>query len=812
MSSLDMHSRSSHRPERTRTESHPSRPESATSHHSLDHHRRKHSFNSGRSSSPTSSVQSRDSEKDLELEVQREIRHVRERNWNAPRPKWSSNAQHHRGLSVSPSSSTSMSHIHSHPHGLHTNSPRVESPTHRLLAGKPTLRLSSSHSSLITKDQAPLVPSPVSLSAKGKGKQQAAIHHHTSRSSSPIDHTDPHMKDDGNALKGPASSTRFGWQFPRNKNPLPPLQFDEHSLDGLVSPAHPRTLSSPLPTPGSRPTSRASASVMPSHIPVRSPHVSERNVGSSSGLKKGHKRSTTELSEPAGGVRSRFTSEPIPLAKDNNHEDSVLGMFGYLARDRILILFSAASDEELPSPLHISTPTMRPVQLPDDHISSPGSPPKVLARSSTFDRSSPSPWPQPPPEPSLALTTPPRPQFSSSPKVEFKTPSPPRGLPELPGPPSSEEEKDEEKDWMLTGRPHLDISSMKTPKPPGAWASTPLPTRHDPLVRTHTYPDSDGFGESISEAGLATPVASLSRSSSLPAQTPLPPGAWLLTPAIDRRRSVLKVRFDVESEHSASDAPVNGHAHSEDVNGFQIESQSVSSFDVSTPKGQSSCLPPPVEAKEEEVATPVTPRSTPPPSLRKSPSIRVVDAFGREQMSDDIVQNSTVTSPTPVSSTPRGRSSVRIVDAMGREVEEVFETISNEGKSEGDIILGHNEALRRVRTSIADLASGLSEVDRSVTDLLGLCNVISDVDLFRLSSSNELEFHEKRLNELNNISLTARDARHKLSQTLRMTRSAEDNLRSKYGSLRASMRKSKLLVSQRQTFNESVAFFSCHLL
>jgi serine/arginine repetitive matrix protein 2 len=353
---------------------------------------------------------------------------------------------------------------------------------------------------------------------------------------------------------------------------------------------------------------------------------------------------------------------------------------------------------------------------------------------------------------------------------------------------------------------------MKTPKPPGAWTSTPLPTRHDPLVRAHTYPDSDGFGESISEGGLATPVASLSRSSSLPAQTPLPPGAWLLTPAIDRRRSVLKVRFDIESEHSASDAPANGHTHSEGVNGPQIESQSESSFDVSTPKGQASCLPPPIETKEEEVATPMTPRSTPPPSLRKSPSIRVVDAFGRVQMSDDIVLNSTVTSPVPVSSTPRGKSSVRIVDAMGREVEEVLETTSSEGKSEGGIILGHNEALRRVRTSIADLASGLNEVDRSVAELLGLYDVMSDVDFFCLSSGNELEVHDKdkRLNELNDVSRVARDARHKLSQTLRMTRSAEDNLRSKYGSLRASMRKSKLLVSQ--TFNEPIALLLLHLL
>jgi hypothetical protein len=223
---------------------------------------------------------------------------------------------------------------------------------------------------------------------------------------------------------------------------------------------------------------------------------------------------------------------------------------------------------------------MRPMLLPGHPVSLPGSPPsaplnndeahpqKVLARPSSFDRSSPRPWPPPPSEPSLSLTTPPRRQTSSSPKVEFETPPPPKGMPELPGPPSSSEDESEtEKGWLPAGQDvgsHPDFSSMKTPKPPGAWGSTPLLSRRDLLVRAHTLSDSDGFVESTSESGLATPVASLSRASSLPAQTPAPPGAWLVTPGTDRRRSVLKVRFDVESEQSAqsaSEVPANGHAH-----------------------------------------------------------------------------------------------------------------------------------------------------------------------------------------------------------------------------------------------------------
>jgi hypothetical protein len=67
-------------------------------------------------------------------------------------------------------------------------------------------------------------------------------------------------------------------------------------------------------------------------------------------------------------------------------------------------------------------------------------------------------------------------------------------------------------------------------------------------------------------------------------------------------------------------------------------------------------------------------------------------------------------------------------------------------------------------------------------------------DWLSLSSDNGMIFDNKRLGELNDVSQAARDARHKLSQTLQMARDTEHDLRSKYGSLRASMRKSKLLV------------------
>jgi hypothetical protein len=86
-----------------------------------------------------------------------------------------------------------------------------------------------------------------------------------------------------------------------------------------------RTLSSPSPTPGSRLTSRISGSAKTSHIPVRSPQVSERNAGSSSALKK-HKRNTTELSESVAEIPPQISAETAPFTQDKTHQDSVLGL------------------------------------------------------------------------------------------------------------------------------------------------------------------------------------------------------------------------------------------------------------------------------------------------------------------------------------------------------------------------------------------------------------------------------------------------------------------------------------------------------
>ncbi len=79
--------------------------------------------------------------------------------------------------------------------------------------------------------------------------------------------------------------------------------------------------------------------------------------------------------------------------------------------------------------------------------------------------------------PSFELSTPPCPSLSAS-KIEFETPPPPKGLPELTGPPSSSEDEMESIDIPSLDRQNnvlLSLNVTKTPRVPGAWAATRVP-------------------------------------------------------------------------------------------------------------------------------------------------------------------------------------------------------------------------------------------------------------------------------------------------------------------------------------------------
>ncbi|KAJ7502804.1 hypothetical protein B0H11DRAFT_604154 [Mycena galericulata] len=330
------------------------------------------------------------------------------------------------------------------------------------------------------------------------------------------------------------------------------------------------------------------------------------------------------------------------------------------------------------------------------------------------------------------LSTPPkRPSFHSS-RLEFQTPSPPHGLPELPGPPSSSDEETE------TERPTAtplrfngasDMSSVKTPRPPGAWTSTPTPA-----ARAHSLPPPEhDDSDSQHGSGLATPVASLSRASSFPAQTPKPPGGWVATPT--PRKSILKVRFNPQP----SEFELSATEDFSSTDGRPEESSQLAATGLATP----------VEEEDDSFRThtpesptaPVSPSKSP----RRSPTIRVVDEYGRPDKSNPIK-----------SPKNRNKNPVRIVDAMGRELETVEPTVKNESS-----ILNHNEALRVVREGVRDLVQGFDEMD---------------------ISGDFVSLDEDRLRELDNASRTAREVRDGLKHVYHNDRTAQ---------LRANMQRSK---------------------
>lgn len=345
-------------------------------------------------------------------------------------------------------------------------------------------------------------------------------------------------------------------------------------------------------------------------------------------------------------------------------------------------------------------------------------------------------------QPPSALEKPlviPTPSFSSTPPREsFCKPilhtTPPKDLPDLPDPPSTDEEDSEplppKTHTPLNGRSALELA--ETPRPPGGWATTPAPVRDTNLALEYLQ----GNGQSVEESshtsdiddinwtaiktpkppgswntfatplqapqfdspsivessvpvetngGLATPVASISKAS-LPFKTPAAPGAWAATPAT--RKSILKVRFDPQASKSddftAKDVPE--HPTHDVMN--SSESDIATNFVGSDTRGARPSTP--------ELLTPISPPHNP----RKSPSIRILDAFGREQT--DVVD----AKPDPANSA-RSSSAKRVPDAMDREVDEgEDETFTAHHP------MNHDELLSRVRRGLGDIVQGIDELNR----------------------------------------------------------------------------------------------------
>jgi hypothetical protein len=346
-----------------------------------------------------------------------------------------------------------------------------------------------------------------------------------------------------------------------------------------------------------------------------------------------------------------------------------------------------------------------------------------------------SPPPSAPEEP-LVIPTP---SFSSTPPREsickpILHTTPPKDLPDLPDPPSTDEEDSErlppKTHTPLNGGSALELA--KTPRPPGGWATTPAPVRDTNLALEYLQGNGQGVEESshISDidginwtaiktpkppgswntfatplqgprfdspsiadssvpvetnGGLATPVASISKAS-LPFQTPAAPGAWVATPAT--RKSILKVRFDPQASKSddftAEDVPE--HSTHDVMNSSESNIAIVGS---DTREARPST---------PELRTPISPGYGP-HNPRKSPSIRILDAFGREQT--DIVD----AKPDPA----RSSSAKRVPDAMDREVDEgEDETFT----AQNNYPMNHDELLSRVRRGLGDIVQGIDELNQ----------------------------------------------------------------------------------------------------
>jgi len=332
------------------------------------------------------------------------------------------------------------------------------------------------------------------------------------------------------------------------------------------------------------------------------------------------------------------------------------------------------------------------------------------------------------------LTPPKRSSPPKSTKSEFKTPSPPKTLPDLPTP-SSSDESDRNSPVKMPKTPRLGAQHssrwLQTPKPPGGWLATPKPPTNavesDSAVEerpnlnadddrgeypiTPSRPPTDNTSlpaktpkppggwlstpapaprfhdESNSELepvqpnpGLLTPVASLSKGSALDPKTPAAPGGWINTPV--PRRSVLKVRFDSESPMVKEDSSAYGQADRSSSEVTETESR----------RDQS---------RSERSSPPRSPRKP------KSTHIRVLDAFGREE---EVTEPASA--PSKSRDTSGSRSGLRVLDAMGREMrDEEVATVDESKFLMDEVAPTRAELVSRIRQGLDNLVSEFGDTD-----------------------------------------------------------------------------------------------------
>ncbi|KAJ4468291.1 hypothetical protein J3R30DRAFT_3386051 [Lentinula aciculospora] len=730
-SSVGLHSLSR---ERVRTLSFPSRPNSRASPHPSPQRQASHSSSrsssraSSRASSPRESLRSFSS-----MDADEELLHEQERNWNSPRPHWdrhsrSYSSEHNlsspskslkrtqslsQKSSPSPSSTTSSNHF----------SMDTSASARRRAESLKSTRASLLHSSSpVLQREAPkprtLSSSLTSISSKRPHLSSSSRpYNHPSRPNSPL----PPITNHGVSVSRPELAQSSILSLPSSKSRpqgTPPNPVLYHASSPSVS------------------TSKQKHNAKSSHIPVRS---SSKTTTIGSVLFPESKTETLLVSGEVKELDEKAEPRQIPSV----HLESVGDENGNGDEESD----STDTDTEAEENNQLaqeSTPTLRPNgALPQTETPGPSEVSstyasfeselklqKIVASPPSPPLSSPSDGPSTPEaEVSHSMfsfpSTPPRKNLYSSTQLEFQTPPPPKNLPDLPVPPSLPSSDNEDNEYHAP----VPTSSLKTPKPPGAWTATPLPPRTHNLQRSNSLPTDDE-----NDSGLATPAASLSRAATMPPQTPALPGGWFNTPA--NRKSV---RFQ-ESINKSTEP------FSTEVVALKLEENLVK------PTVKSS------ETSPSNMRASIDRNSQTSPSHMHSPpkatTIRVVDAFGREEKKGSSKKN----------------NNIRIVDAMGRVVEDTVELGSSTVNS---VPPTRQEALERVRNGLRELVEELKDEE----------------DLIHITKSEDSRDH---IRKLESVSREARESRVRLTSDMF---SNVETIKKKLGPLRASMQRSTSFVA-----------------
>ncbi|KAL5507494.1 hypothetical protein ACEPAH_6950 [Sanghuangporus vaninii] len=550
--------------------------------------------------------------------------------------------------------------------------------------------------------------------------------------------------------------------FSRAESPTVPPEMngtDESEEDGTPKIGQQRIPDSPTPNSGSRPSSRVgTASTFPSHAANKgNDRVNAVAPTATSRPEKQRYQGDTEQNKGAQPLKVSIPSEPIDLRDsdlDSFQEEDIIASSSAprLLQGNDSLVENDASSQAEDSPADINL--LRPQQ--DTRMN--GHSEVARGKSSLLPQSF-SPLSPQIDQPDPVTSTPQRRTSANTSKAEFRTPSPPKGMPALPDPPSSEDdaESDVLHSMQVTPAGRSRFTDVKTPRLPGAW-STPFATPAPPARRSTLPRDTLAEDDQVLvQNEIYTPPASHSRATSMIMKTPAPPGAWLATPGtVAAKRFQQKVRFD-EQGNSAAPAPV--------------------------PRSDDGTLISDISAVDGSVAMKVAGK-TKPTSPRTPGRIRVVDAFGNEitpSLSKDKVEIRSVEKAGELHATgsdeklnaSEGRKSrIRVLDALGREIDEVQVLAAMPSSAKDELAKQPRKAERESVTAWPQDLSGRKLERKQALHLLQktISELKNDFDTTEGPASTQTtDDIDARIADLKAQSIRAKEDREQLLRKIRNT-------------------------------------------